>query len=123
MTYDISSSLQLRSSAVSTPKLVLNELLAELVEEVKDLEVRARGDLDQLGEAISHLSDREGSQECEVQEGVHGGVVGAKAVLVVAVVDGDLDGDTGVDEANDGGGNSDEVRVSAIRRASKAMRE
>ena len=52
---------------------------------------------------------------------MHGGVVCTETVLVVAIVDGNLDGDTSVDEANDGGGNSDEVGVSAVRSASKAI--
>lgn len=46
---------------------------------------------------------------------MHGGVVGTQAVLIVAVVDSDLDTDTGVDQANDCGGNSDEVGVTSVR--------
>lgn len=41
-------------------------------------------------------------------------VIGSETVLVIAVVDGDLDGDTGVDEADDGGWDPDEVGVASI---------
>lgn len=36
-------------------------------------------------------------------------MIGAESVLVLAVVDGDLDGDRSVNEANDRCGNTDEV--------------
>ena len=51
-----------------------------------------------------------------------GRVVGAQAVLVAAVVDGDLDGDGGVDEADDGGGDADVVGVAAVGGTGKAIR-
>jgi hypothetical protein len=47
-------------------------------------------------------------------------MVGAKTVLVVAIVDRDFDGNRGVNQANNGGRNPDEVRVSAVRRAGKS---
>lgn len=48
-------------------------------------------------------------------------MVGAEAVLVAAVVDGDLDGDGGVDEADDGGGDADVVGVAAVGGAGEAV--
>jgi len=45
---------------------------------------------------------------------VHGGVVGSETVLVVAVVDGDLDRDGGVNQTDDGGRDTDEVGVAAV---------
>jgi hypothetical protein len=41
-------------------------------------------------------------------------VVCAETVLVVGVVDADLDRDGCIDQANDGGGNTDEVGVAAV---------
>lgn len=43
-----------------------------------------------------------------------GGVVGTKTILGLAVVDGYFDGDGGVDETDDCGGNSDEVCVASV---------
>lgn len=37
-----------------------------------------------------------------------------QSVLVVAVVDSDFDGNRSIDKSNDGGGNSNEVRVSFV---------
>lgn len=48
-------------------------------------------------------------------------MVGAQAVLVAAVVDGDFDGDGGVDEADDGGGDADIVGVAAVGGAGEAV--
>lgn len=80
------------------------------------------GDLDQLCEAVSDLTLRKGLQECEIQEGVHWGVVCTQTVLVVAVVDGDLDTDTGIDQANDCGWDTDEVCVSPVGGTRKSKR-
>lgn len=45
---------------------------------------------------------------------MHRGVVGTQSVLVVAIVDGNLDTDTGVDQANDCRRDTDEVGVSPV---------
>lgn len=47
-------------------------------------------------------------------------MVSSQAVLVVAVIDGDLDGDRCVYEANDGSRDADVVCVSTIGGAGKA---
>jgi hypothetical protein len=47
-------------------------------------------------------------------------MIGSKSVLVVAVVDGDLDTDTGIDEANDCGRDTDVVGGPSVGRASKS---
>lgn len=77
-------------------------------------------DLDKLGESIADLTSRQRSKESEVQESVHRGVVRAQPVLIVAVVDGDLDGDRSIDQANDSRRDPNEVGVSAVGRARKA---
>lgn len=97
-----------------------DELLAVLVEQLKRRPVTACGDLDQLCKAVSDLCFGECLQEGEVEECVHWCVVGTESVLVVAVVDGDLDADTGVDEANDSGGNANVVGRPSVGRASKS---
>ena len=51
---------------------------------------------------------------------MHGSVVGSQAVLVVAVVDGDLDADRGIDQTDDGGGDADEVCVPSVRSAGES---
>lgn len=51
---------------------------------------------------------------------MHGCVVGAESVLVVAIVDGDLDADTGIDESDDGGWDTNEVGVAAVGGTGKA---
>lgn len=48
-------------------------------------------------------------------------MVGAKAVLVSAVVDSHLDRNGGVNETNNCGGDADEVGVAAVRSAGKAV--
>jgi len=50
-------------------------------------------------------------------------MVCAQAVLVVAIVDSHLDGDRGIDESDDRGGDTDEVGVSAICRTCKSTDE
>lgn len=94
--------------------------LAVLVKKIECGLVSTCRDLDQLGKAVSDLCLGEGLQEREIQEGVHGSVVSTQPVLVVAVVDGDLDTDTGVDETNDSGGDTDVVGVPAVRSTSKS---
>lgn len=48
------------------------------------------------------------------------GMVSPESVFVIAIVDRNFDGYRCVDQANDCSWDSDEVRVSAIRRASKS---
>jgi hypothetical protein len=97
-----------------TTKARSNQLLAVLVKKIECGLVSTCRDLDQLGKAVSDLCLGQSLQEREVQEGVNGGVVGTKPVLVVAVVNGNLDTDTGVDETNDCGRDTDEVGVPAV---------
>ena len=52
---------------------------------------------------------------------MHRGMVGAKSVLVVSVVDGDLDRYRSVDQTYDSGRDSDEVGVPAIGRTSEPV--
>jgi hypothetical protein len=51
---------------------------------------------------------------------VHWCMVSTQSVLVVAVVDGDLDTDTGIDQANDGGWDTDVVGSPSVGRTSKS---
>jgi len=84
--------------------------------------VSTGGDLDQLCESISDLSDWQGAEEAKVEEGVDWRVVCSQTILVVAVVDGNLDGDRGVDQTNDSGWYTDEVGVSAVGRTSETVK-
>ena len=97
-----------------------DKLLAVLVKEIECGLVSTCRDLDQLGKAVSDLCLREGLQEREVQEGVHGSVVSTQPVLVIAVVNGDLDTNTGVDKTNDSRGDTDVVGVPAVRSTSES---
>ena len=74
-------------------------------------------DLNELGKSIADLGDGKGSQKGKVEERLDGRVVSAETVLVAAVVDGNLDGYRGIDETDDSRGNTDVVRVAAIRGA------
>jgi hypothetical protein len=58
--------------------------------------------LDDLGETVPDLSDGESLEEVEVEEGVHGSVVGTESVLELLVVDSDLDRNGGIDETDEG---------------------
>ena len=110
----VCSIIDLLLGAVSTTEASADELLAVLVEQIESWEVTTSGDLDQLCESVSDLSLWKSAQEAEVEESVHWGVVGTETILVVAVVDGDLDGDGSVNETNDGGWNTDVVGVAAV---------
>ena len=112
--------LDLLLSTVGVAESGVDELLGVLVEEVKCGQVSTAGDLDQLCETVPDLRSGECAEETEVEEGVLGCVVGTETVLVVAVVDTDLDGDGSVNQANDGGGNADEVGVAAVSSAGKS---
>lgn len=110
----VSGILDLLGSTITTAKASGDELLAILVEEVEGVEVSASRDLDQLCESVADLSIGKCAKEAKVKEGVHGSVVGTQTVLVVAVVDGNLDRDRGINQTNDSGGDTNEVGVSAV---------
>jgi hypothetical protein len=97
-----------------------DQLLAVFIKKIERRLVSTCRDLDQLGKAVSDLCLGEGLQEREVQESVHGSMVSSQPVLVVAVINGNLDTDTGVDKTNDGGGDTDVVGVPAVRSTSKS---
>jgi hypothetical protein len=120
-TYNIGRLADLIESAICSTEPRLDQLLAVLVQQVEHLQVGARRDLDELGESVSHLGDRQRAQKGKVQKGVHGGVVCAQAVLVSAIVDGHLDADAGVNETNNGSGNADKVGVASVGGASKTL--
>ena len=111
----------LLGSALSTTEAGLDELLAVLVEKVKGWLVSTSGDLDQLCKSIADLGNWQSAQETEVEEGVNRCVVSTETVLVVAVVDGDLDGHRGVNETNNGGRDTDEVGVPSVRSTSETI--
>ena len=103
-----------------TTKAGSNQLLAVLVKKIECGPVATCRDLDQLGKAVSDLCLGQSLQEREVQEGVDGSVVSTQPILVVAVVNSDLDADTGIDKTNDCSWNTDEVGVPAVGGASKS---
>jgi len=90
------------------------------IKQVQRLLVRAGRDLDEFRESVADLSSRECSQERKVQEGMHGGMVGSQAVLVLAIIDGHFDGHGRINESNDSSRDTDVVCVSAIRGACEA---
>lgn len=77
-------------------------------------------DLDELCEAVADLSHRQSAEECEVKECMDWGMVSAKTVLVVAVVDSHFDADTSVNQTNDCSGHSDEVGVASVGSTSES---
>lgn len=91
-----------------------DELLAVLVEKIEGRQVSASRDLDQLCKSVTDLSIRQSAEETKVKEGVHRSVVSTETVLVVAVVDGDLDGDRSINQTDDSGGDTDVVGVSTV---------
>jgi hypothetical protein len=117
----VGSIANLLGSTLTATETGLNELLAVLVEQVEGVEVGTGGDLDQLCETVADLGIGKRAEESEVKEGVHGSVVGTKTVLVVGVVDTNLDRDGSVNETNNGGGDTDEVGVSAVRSTSESV--
>lgn len=84
------------------------------------MKMRAGGDLDQLSETISDLSDRERAKEREVQEGLCWSVVRTETVLVLRVIDCCLDADRGVNQPNECGWDTNERRVPAINGAGES---
>lgn len=83
--------LDLLLGTVGVAESGADELLGVLVEKVECGQVSTARNLDQLCETVPDLRSRECAEETEVEEGVLGSVVGTQAILVVAVVDGDLD--------------------------------
>lgn len=112
--YNICSLSDLIRGLVGSPKLGIYELLAIFVKEVKDFKMSTGRNLDQLSEAIPDLCSRQSTKESKVQESVDGRMVGAKTVLVVTVVDGDLDANAGIDQPDNCCRDSNEVGVPAI---------
>lgn len=110
----VGSILDLLLGTIGVTESGVDELLGVLVEKVECGKVSTAGDLDQLCETVSDLRSRKCAEETEVKEGVDGSVVCTEAVLVVGVIDADLDRDGSVDQANDGGRNTDEVGVAAV---------
>jgi len=117
----VGSVANLLGSTLTATESGFNELLTVLVEQVEGVEVGTGRDLDQLCETVADLGIGKRAEEGEVKEGVHGSMVGTKTVLVVVVVDTDLDRDGGVNETNNGGGNTDEVGVSAVSSTSESV--
>jgi hypothetical protein len=97
-----------------------DQLLTVLVEKLESWPMATSGDLDQLCKAVSDLCFGESLEEREVEECVHGSVVSSKSVLVVAVVNGDLDTDTSIDQANDSGRNANVVGGPPVSCTSKS---
>jgi hypothetical protein len=110
----VGSLLDLLLGTIGVAESGVDELLGIFVEKVECGQVSTAGDLDQLCETVPDLRSGKSAEETEVKEGVDGSVVCTETVLVVGVVDADLDGDGSVDQANDGGGNTDEVGVAAV---------
>ena len=106
---------------ITTTELCLDQLFTVLIKEIKCSEVGTTGDLDQLCETVPYLRLRQSSQECEVEEGVHGSMICSKTVLVVAVVHGDLDAHGSIDQSDDSSRDADEVCVPSVRSACKSI--
>jgi hypothetical protein len=109
-------------STICSAEAGLNESLAVGLKQLPCAEIRDGRDLYKLRESISDLAGGEGTKEGEVKEGHGWGVVSSKSVLQLAVVDGNLDADSGIDETDDCGGNSDEVGVSSVACTCKLLR-
>lgn len=82
--------------------------------------MRAGSNLDQLCKTISDLCCGKSAEEGEIQEGVDWCVVSTESVLVVAVVDGYLDGNRCIDQTDDCGWDTNEVGVTAVCSTCKA---
>jgi len=96
----------------------VDQVLTIFIEEVEGGQMSTARNLDQLSETVSGLGDWKRPEEAEVEESVHRCVVCTQTVLVVAIVDGDLDRDRGVDQSNDSGWDTDVVGVSSVRSTS-----
>jgi len=117
----VCSLLDLSRSTVLAAETGGDELGTVLLQKLKGLQVCTSGDLDELCETISDLRLGKCAEEGEVEESLDRSVVGTKTVLVVTVVNGDLDRDRGVNETNDGGGDTNVVRVSAVGSAGETI--
>lgn len=51
------------------------------------------------------------------------GMVGAQSVLVVAIIDGDLDADTSINETNDCGWDTNEIGVPTVGGTCEAVKQ
>lgn len=91
--YFIRSSSNFLWGTIHATETSVDQLLAELVEQVECTQMCTGRDFDQLCKSIPHLALRQSTQETEVEECVSRRVISTKAVLVVAVVYGDLNGD------------------------------
>ena len=74
-------------------------------------------DLDEFGDTVANFCSRNGAQEGTVNDGRYGLVVATDAVLEAVEVDSDAIGDRGVDEADEGGGDSDVASCAAVDEA------
>jgi hypothetical protein len=110
----IRSLADLAGLIIDTTKLCRDQPLAELVKEIECAKMGAGGNLDQLCESVSYLPLGQSSKECEVEECVHGRMVRSETVLIVAVVNGDLDANTGINQTDDCRRNSDEVSIPPV---------
>jgi hypothetical protein len=110
----VGSLLDLLLGTIGVAESGVDELLSIFVEKIKCGQVSTAGDLDQLCETVPDLRSGKSAEETKVKEGVDRSVVCTETVLVVGIVDTDLDGDGSVDQANDGGGDTDEVGVAAV---------
>lgn len=106
--------------SVGTTETGRDELLAVLVEQVEGVKVSTGRDLNQLRETVTDLSLRETAEEREIEEGADRSMVSTETVLVVAVVDGNLDGNGSINQTNHSSGDSDEVGVAAVRRTGES---
>lgn len=110
----VGSLAEVGGCGVGTAEARANEVFTIAIEKLERAQVGACGYLDELGKAVADLADGQSAQEAKVEEGVDGGVVGTQAVLVVAIIDCDLDGDGSVNEADDGCRDADEVCVTTV---------
>lgn len=74
--YAIRNLLNLSIRLIGPAECGANQLLTEALQEIICLLMSTRRDLDELCEAIADLGNRECAEECEVEEGVGGCVVG-----------------------------------------------
>lgn len=87
----VGSILNLLLSTVGVAESSVDQLLGVLVEKIECGKVSTGGDLNQFCETVPDLGGGKCAEETEVKEGVDGGVVCTKTVLVVGVVDANLD--------------------------------
>lgn len=105
--------------AIGPSKTRVDELLTILVQQLKRLQMRACGYLDQLSKSISDLGHRQGAQKSEIEEGMYRCMIRPQTILVIAIVDRNFNGNRGIYQTNDCRRDTDEIRVPTIRRACK----